>query len=98
MFFKMAGAKLVRKVVRAAELGKRRFVQLFAESHHLQNGGSSFSIAKRLNLHGTNARVRATKGTTMKNALLILLLLTPALFADKKPSVTWPFGIRHQPE
>ena len=101
MFFKMAGAKLVRKVVRAAELGKRRFVQLFAESHRLQNSGSSFSIAKLLNLFGTNGRVSETKGTPMKNALLILLILTPALFANKKPKrnvAIWdssPTGIRH---
>ncbi|MGC6452267.1 MAG: hypothetical protein ACON5G_17370 [Pirellulaceae bacterium] len=101
MFFKMAGAKLVRKVVRAAELGKRRFVQLFAESHRLQNSGSSFSIAKLLNLFGTNGRVSETKGTHMKNALLILLILTPALFANKKPKrnvAIWdssPTGIRH---
>lgn len=97
----MAGAKLVRKVVRAAELGKRRFVQLFAESHRLQNSGSSFSIAKLLNLFGTNGRVSETKGTHMKNALLILLILTPALFANKKPKrnvAIWdssPTGIRH---
>ena len=101
MFFKMAGAKLVRKVVRAAELGKRRFVQLFAESHRLQNSCSSFSIAKLLNLYGTNGRVSETKGTPMKNALLILLILTPALFANKKPKrnvAIWdssPTGIRH---
>jgi len=32
-----------------------------------------------------DARVSETKGTLMKKSLLVLLLLTPALFASKKP-------------
>lgn len=59
------------------------------------------TIAQRLKRLSTNGRVSETKGTPVKNALLILLILTPALFANKKPKrnvAIWdssPTGIRH---
>ena len=58
--------------------------------HSVPENSHSLRRFKRLNLHGTNGRVSGTNGTTMKNALLILLLLTPALFADKKPKRNVP--------